>query len=172
MFLLFQQWLLLFVPLFVSTATFSKPHAHPFYVGVVEVNHNKAGAALDISCKLFAEDAQTVLEQQYKTKVDFGQPEQKATIDRLLNDYVHKHLALQADKKPLNLHYVGFEREAESLYCYFEAEGVPVVKNLDFNNSLLYDFTDQQINIMHVMIGGVRKSFKLDYPNTGASFSF
>jgi len=172
MFLWFQQWLLLFVPLFVSTSTFSKTHAHPFYVGVVEVNHNKASAALEVSCKLFAEDAQNVLEQQYKTKVDFGQPQQKAAIDRLLNDYVHKHLALQADKKPVQLQYVGFERDAESLYCYFEADGVANVKTIDLNNSLLYDFTDQQINIMHVMVGGVRKSYKLDYPKTEASFSF
>lgn len=172
MFLWFHHWLLLLLPLFVSTSTFSKPHAHPFYVGVVEVNHNKASAALEVSCKLFAEDAQAVLEQQYKTKVDFSQPQQKATIDKLLNDYVHKHLALQADKKPLKLQYVGFEREAESLYCYLEADGVPVVKMLDVNNSLLYDFIDQQINIVHVMVGGMRKSFKLDYPKTDATFSF
>ena len=64
------------------------------------------------------------------------------------------------------------EVEAESLYCYFEADGVPAVKTIDLHNSLLYDFTDQQINIMHVMVDGVRKSSKLEYPNTEASFAF
>jgi hypothetical protein len=176
MFLWLHQWLLLiFVSLFAPAArsTFSKPHVHPFYVGVVEVNYNKSAASLDISCKLFAEDAEAVLEQQYKTSLDLSQPQQKSKIDGLLADYVPKqHLELQADKKGMKLHYVGFEQEAESLYCYFEVTGIPTVSTIDLRNSLLYDFTDKQINIMHVMVNGVRKSYKLDYPKTDATFTF
>jgi hypothetical protein len=175
MFIWFQQWLLVFlVSLFAPAAhpTFSNAHAHPFYVGVVEVAHNKSAASLEISCKLFAEDAEAALEQQYKTSLDLSQPQQKAKIDGLLADYVPKHLALQADKKDVMLHYIGFEKEAESLYCYFEATAIPSVSTIDLRNSLLYDFTDKQINIMHVMVNGVRKSYKLDYPKTEASFSF
>ena len=171
----FYKWLHVLVLPFVSLAvppTFSKAHAHPFYVSVVEINHNKSNALLEISCKLFAEDAETTLEQQYKTPIDLSQPQQKGTIDRLLNDYVQKHLALQADKKAQTLRYVGFEREAESLYCYFEVDNLAAVKTIDITNSLLYDFTDKQINIMHVVVDGVRKSFKLDYPNTQTTFSF
>jgi hypothetical protein len=175
MFIWLHQWLLVFfIALFAPAAhsTFSKPHAHPFYVGVVEVNHNKSAASLEISCKLFAEDAEAVLEQQYKTTLDLSQPQQKSKIDGLLADYVPKHLALQADKKGVKLRYVGFEKEAESLYCYFEATGIPTVSTIDLRNSMLYDFTDKQINIMHVMVNGVRKSYKLDYPKTEASFAF
>lgn len=164
------QWLL-FSGLF-SPATFSKAHAHPFYVSVVEVNHNSKDAALEISCKLFAEDAETVLEQQYKTTLDLSLPQQKTKIDGLLADYVQKHLSLQVDKKGQKLRYIGFEREAESLYCYFEIDGVAAVKTIDLHNSLLYDFTDKQINIMHVMVNGARQSFKLEYPNTEAAFRF
>lgn len=175
MVLFLYKWLLIFflpVVFLRSPQTFSKPHAHPFYVSVVEINYNKTGAALEISCKLFAEDAEAVLEQQYKTSVDFGQPQQTKKIESLLNDYVEKHLSLLADKKLQRLRYIGFEREAESLYCYFEIDGIPAVKTIDLTNSLLYDFSDKQINIMHVMVNGVRKSYKLDYPKTEASFSF
>jgi hypothetical protein len=175
MFLWLHHWLLLFfVSSFAPAAhpTFSKAHAHPFYVGVVEVNYNKSAASLEISCKLFAEDAEAVLEQQYKTSLDLSQPQQQSKIDGLLADYVPRHLELRADKKGAKLHYVGFEQEAESLYCYFEVTSVPSVSTIDLRNSLLYDFTDKQINIMHVMVNGVRKSYKLNYPKTDASFSF
>ena len=171
---LYQWMLLLLVPTgFLQPAsTFSKPHAHPFYVSVVEVAHNKANATLEISCKLFTEDAETVLEQQYKTSLDFAQPQQEEKIGGLLADYVAKHLKVTADKKAQNLRFVGFEQEAESLYGYFEVTNIPAVHMIQIHNNLLYDFTDKQINIMHVMVAGVRKSFKLDYPQTEASFEF
>lgn len=165
------NWWLLLLPL-IPGSTFSKPHVHPFYVSVVEVNHNAKEATLEISCKMFAEDVQSILQQDYKTTVDFGQAQQAKKIDGMLMDYIGKHLSLKADGKLEPLHYVGFEREAESLYGYFEVTGVPAIKTLDLTNSLLYDFSAQQINIMHVMAGGVRKSLKLDYPNTAAAFQF
>ncbi len=156
----------------VEDKSFSKRHNHPFYVSVVEVAHNKAAATLEISCKLFAEDLETVLERQYKTGVDFGQAGQKEAIDRMVARYIQQHLLLAADGKPLQLNYIGFEQESEALYGYFEASGVAAVKVLRVENNLLYDFTDKQINIMHVTVKGVRKSSKLDYPETQAAFAF
>jgi hypothetical protein len=174
MVLLFYKWML-----FLLTALFTLPPQavaettkHPFYVSVVEVAHNKTTATLEISCKLFAEDVEVVLEKIYKTPVDFNQPQQAKQIDGYLNTYMTKHLSLAANKKVQPLHYLGFEQEAENLYCYFEVTQIPAITTIDLVNSLLYDFTNQQINIMHVMVNGERKSYKLDYPKTEASFSF
>ena len=66
----------------------------------------------------------------------------------------------------------GFEKEKESAYCYFQVENVSSLKKLDANDSILHDFTSDQINIIHVMVNGKRQSTKLDYPATNASFSF
>ena len=172
MVLLLYNWVLFLMSFSAVAPTFSKGHAHPFYVSVVEVAHNKEAGTLEISCKLFAEDMEAVLEQQHNTTVDLGQAQQKKELDRLLAGYIKKHLSLTADNRALELHYIGFEQEAESLYCYFEISGVAAVKTLGFHNNLLYDFTDKQINIMHVMVNGVRKSYKLDYPQTQAEFRF
>lgn len=171
--LLFYKWFsVLLLPFLYTAPTFSKPHAHPFYVSVVEVAHNKAAATLEISCKLFAEDAEVALEKAYNTQVDFGKEEAAKQTGTLLNDYMQKHLNLTTDNQARTLQFAGFEVEAESLYCYFEVTGVPVVKTLNLHNSVLYDFTDKQINIMHVMVDGNRKSYKLDYPKTAAAFQF
>jgi hypothetical protein len=67
---------------------------------------------------------------------------------------------------------VGYETDKESVYCYFEITNLASVKQLDAVNSLLHDFKKEQINIMHVTVGGKRQSTKLDYPDTKANFRF
>ena len=145
---------------------------HPFYISVTEINHNSKDKTLEISCKLFADDLEQTLERNYKTQLDITEAKYKPMVDKLINDYISKHLGLAVDGKVAKLQYLGFEKEKESAYCYFQAENVPSVRKLEINNSLLYDFNDTEINIMHVMVNGKRQSTKLDYPQKMASFSF
>jgi hypothetical protein len=145
---------------------------HPFYISVTEINHNAKEKSLEISCKIFAEDLEDVLKQNYKQPVDLTADKQHAQNDKVITDYINHHLALSADGKPVKLSYVGFEKQSEAIYCYFEVPNIPSVKKIDVTNTLLQDFTDQQINIIHVTVNGNRKSFKLDYPEKQVSFSF
>jgi hypothetical protein len=145
---------------------------HPFYISVTEINHNAKDKIIEISCKMFAEDFEQILEKDYKTQLDISSGKDKANFDKLIPDYINKHLSLIVDGKPVKLSYVGYEKESESAYCYFQVDNIPAVKKLNITNSILHDFNDAQINIMHVVVNGKRQSTKLDYPNTTASFSF
>lgn len=145
---------------------------HPFHVSVVEINHNATDKTLEISCKIFTDDFEKVLEQNYKTKVDLINPPNKAAMDTLVKKYIISHLSLSADGKPLKLVYVGFERENEAVYGYIQVDNIASVKKIDITNKLMHDLFTDQINLMHVIVGGNRKSTKLDYPQTNASFSF
>jgi hypothetical protein len=145
---------------------------HPFYVSVTEINHNAKEQSIEVSCKIFADDMEEVLKKNYKVAVDLSNTKQQAQTDKLIADYISKHLTFSTDGKPVKLQYVGFEKESESVYCYFEIAGTPVLKKLEVTNSILQDLTDQQINIMHVVVNGNRKSYKLDFPHKQASFQF
>ncbi len=145
---------------------------HPFHVSVVEINHNAADKTLEISCKIFTDDFEKVLGQNYKTKVDLINPPNKTTMDTLVKKYVLSHLSIIADGKQVLLSYVGFERESEAVYSYVQVDNVATVKKIDITNNLMHDMFTDQINLMHVIVGGDRKSTKLDYPNTKTSFSF
>jgi hypothetical protein len=138
----------------------------------VEINHNAKNKILEISCKIFTNDFEDILEKDYKTKVDLVNPPDKGAMDKLVNDYLRKRLALKVDNRPVNLSYVGFEKEDEAVYCYFEADNIASLKKIDVTNSILHDFSDQQINIIHCIVGGKRQSTKLDYPKSNASFQF
>ena len=145
---------------------------HPFYISVTEINHNAKDKTLEISCKMFAEDFEQQLEKNNKTRLDISSDKDKVLFDRFIPAYMAAHLSLTVDGKPVMLTYVGYEQDKESVYCYFQVNNVTVPRKISISNSILYDFNDTEINIMHVVVGGKRQSTKLDYPNTVASFSF
>jgi len=145
---------------------------HPFYVSVTEITHNPKEQTLEVSCKMFAEDLEEILKKNSRTTIDLTAVKQQAQNEKMIQDYIAKHLAIQANGKTLKLNFIGFEKEAESVYCYFETEKINGVKKLDVTDSILQDFSDKQINIIHVVVNNNRKSQKLDYPDKMASFSF
>jgi hypothetical protein len=145
---------------------------HPFYVSVTEMSLNSNTKSLEISCKMFAEDIEDVLKQNYKVPVDLSDEKMKQQNNKLLNDYILKHLSISIASKGTVLKFVGFEKEYESVYCYFEVMNVPLIQKITVNDTILQDYKQEQINIIHVIVNGNRKSTKLDYPSSEASFSF
>jgi hypothetical protein len=139
---------------------------------VTEIKHNAKEKILEVSCKIFTNDLETVLEKQARTRVDLSNEKEKAANERLIDEYIEKHLRLKVDGKSAGLHWVGSEKEADGTWCYLQVNDVPVVRRIDAVNDMLYDSFNQQINIMHVTVGGERKSTRLDCPEANASFQF
>jgi hypothetical protein len=146
--------------------------SHPLYISVTEINHNSKDKILEISCKIFTNDFETVLEKVAGAKVDLSSVKDTATSDKLIAGYVERHLRLKVDGKPVQLHFVGSENENDGTWSYFQVNDVPAVKRIDVVNELLYDGFPQQINIMHVTVGGQRQSTRVDCPAANASFQF
>jgi hypothetical protein len=146
--------------------------AHPLYITVTEIDHNAKDKILEISCRMFTNDFEAVLEKTAHAKVDLSDVKTKAASDRLIADYVEKHLQIKVDGRTVRLQFVGSEKEADGTWSYFQVSNIPSVKKIDVDNSLLYDNFNQEINIMHTSVGGVKKSTRLDYPASAASFEF
>ena len=145
---------------------------HPLYIAVTEINHNAKDKILEVSCKVFTNDFETVLGKMAGAKVDLAAARDKAASDKLIADYVGRHLRLKVDGKAVQLHFVGSENEEDGTWSYFQVNDIQTVKRIDAGNDLLYDGFNQQINIMHVTVGGQRQSLRLDYPDANASFQF
>jgi len=146
--------------------------AHPLYITVTDINHNAKDKTLEISCKMFTNDFEAVLEKTGHTKVDLSDAKNKAATDKLIADYVGKHLLVKVDGRPVALQFVGSEEEEDGTWSYFQVSNISSVKKIDVSNSLLYDIFNQEINLMHASVGGVKKSTRLDYPVSAASFEF
>ncbi|MCW3118845.1 MAG: hypothetical protein JWM28_2927 [Chitinophagaceae bacterium] len=145
---------------------------HPFHVSVTEINHNAVEKTLEISCKIFTDDFEETLSKKFKTKVDLVKPGDKVAMDKLLNEYIHEHLQLKADNKAVVLNYLGYEVESEAVFVYLQAINIGSVKKIDAVNTILHDMFNDQTEIMHVSVAGNRKSMKMDYPDSRATFQF
>jgi len=146
--------------------------SHPLYITVTNINHNGKDKTLEISCKMFTNDFEAVLEKTSHVRIDLSDAKSKAANDKLIADYVEKHLQLKVDGRPVSMHFIGSEKEEDGTWSYFQVDNIPSIKKLDVNNNLLYDGFNQEINIMHVSAAGTEKSTKLDYPAAAASFEF
>jgi len=167
----FYKWLLIPV-LGIVLSSAGLPVSHPFHVSVVEINHNATDKTLEISCKIFTDDFEKVLAQNYKTKVDLTNPPDRKAMDSVVKKYIFSHLTVSVDGKPGTLSYLGFEKDNEAVYSYVQVENVVSVKKVELTDKLMHDMFTDQVNIIHVIVKGERKSTKLDYPATTANVEF
>jgi len=138
---------------------------HPIHVSTTNISYNAQDGKLEIICTIFTDDFEAALAKQYHTKTDLSKAEMHAAMDALVKKYVTGNLQVKTGVAPLNLNYLGFEINKEATDVYIETDKTPPVKKIAVDVSLLHNQFDDQINIVHITINGVRKSEKLDYPD-------
>src|SRR5580704_265029 len=147
---------------------------HPLYITVTEINHNPKDKTLEISCKIFTNDFEGVLQKAFHVNMDLSDPKTKAASDKLVNDYIVMHLRLRVDGKQVTLQFVGSEKEkeTEATWSYFQVPNIAVVKKVEVTDNLLYETFPTAINIIHITVSDNRKSTKLENPQSVAEFEF
>jgi hypothetical protein len=160
--------------LFLGTACFflAGSTLHPIFVSVTEMELNSNEKTLELSCKLFTNDFEKALRTSGNTRVDLINPANKGAMDKLINEYVQKHLKVSADGRLLTLRYLGYEIIEEGVYSYFESPNIEKISSMSIFNNLLYENNPEQIGLMHLIINGVRKSTQLSNPNQKATIQF
>ena len=151
------KWL--FVSLIFLPAGSNLPH--PIFVSVTEIEHNAKEKTLEVSCKIFTDDFEKTLRAAYKTHIDLLDEKIKPSMDKLVNDYVQRHLKIVVDGKIVTLKYLGFEKIDEGIYSYYQADNVITPKKIEVTNNVLLEFNSQQMNLVHITVEGERKSTKL-----------
>jgi len=145
---------------------------HPFFVSITEIKQNQQNHTVEISCRMFSDDLEKALEKQYHVQLDIIKPKDKTQANKLINDYVKKHLTIQADNKILNYSYIGYEIQEDGAWSYFEVKDINQIKQLKIHNNLLMEQHPEQINMMHVTVANQRKSTKVDNADADAIFNF
>lgn len=160
------NWLLIF-----SLSVFA-PVQHPIFVSVTTIDQNTANKTLEISCKIFTDDFETVLRKKYNTRVDLLDVKFAPSMNKLVNEYIQKHLSIKAEGKAVALNFIGFEQQEEGIITYFEVKDIAQVTKIEVTDTILYEEKPQQMEIIHVTVRGERKSSRLNNPEPTASFIF
>ena len=162
------KWLILAISCF----GLNEPGLHPIYVSVTEIEHNPKDKSLEISCRIFTDDFEKTLRKTTHITVDLLSPKDKSAMDKLISQYVQQHLKIMVDGKPVSLKYIGYEQVEEAIESYYQVPDIPSVKNITVQDNLLFEYSPQQISIIHVTVNGNRKSTKLNQPEDQVNFRF
>ncbi|MCG2792275.1 MAG: hypothetical protein L6262_01850 [Weeksellaceae bacterium] len=138
---------------------------HPYHVGSVEFNYNAKSKTFEVTGRFFMDDLESALNKKYGQSVHFLDKKYAAEINRELDQYAMEYIKLKVDNQLLKPKYVGYEEDRESVDIYLESEPVATPKQVEVAVSFLYNLFDDQMNIIHIIINGERKSEKLTYPD-------
>jgi len=163
----YSLFFLLFTGMSLSAGT-----KHPLHVSTTEVNYNAKEKNLEISCRIFSDDFEAVLSKLYKQKTDLSNPALKVGMDELVKKYLVTHVQLRVNGKLVTMNYLGFEQDHEATNVYLEVPKTAAVKSMDITDTILYDQFEDQMSIVHLVNGSVRKSSKILYPDRKFAANF
>lgn len=155
-------WLFLISAVFLLSFTKEK---HPYHVGSVEINYNSKSKTFEITGRFFLDDLENGLAEKFGKPFHFNDAKYKTQLNEALKNYCSEYLKLKVDNQFLKVNYIGYEEDSESVNVFLESETAKTPRKVEAAVSFLYNLFDDQINIVHIIVNGERKSEKLVHPN-------
>lgn len=156
--------LLLFLPL---TST-----PHPYFIGVSELQLYTAENRIELNVRLFTDDVELALRKTYGNSSDLLKGVKDKTVNGRLSAYLLKRLSVKLENELLTLEYVGYEIEADAIWCYFEGKYKGNPTTLQFQNRTLFEVLPEQQHIVHLKSGDKRKSARLNLDKDEMSWTW
>src|SRR3954468_15201748 len=103
---------------------------HPFFVSMTDINYNNKEKEVEISVRIFTDDLENTLRKYHATKIDVLHPVDIKEMNGFVNDYIQKHLQLQVNGTPVQMNFLGYEEQSESVWSYFEVRNITAVQKL------------------------------------------
>lgn len=124
--------------------------SHPFFISLTEMSYNTGSRKMEISQKIFWDDLEVALGNNFREKVDFLNPKDKARLDQQIKEYLLKHNQVWVNAKPVTLNLLGYEVDEDAAWFYLESSATEIPKSVEVQNTILLDDFNGQQNIVHV----------------------
>ncbi len=145
---------------------------HPIYVSVTELEYNGQEQQLEVSCRIFTNDLEATLKNNFGGQPDLLHPSDKEKMGQLMVRYLSNRFKIEVNNDSVKLKYLGYEPEEEAVRIYFVAEKMANPKKIKVYQTILYDFNPQQMGIVHVTVKGERKTKRIAPPEEWAVFDY
>jgi alpha-galactosidase/6-phospho-beta-glucosidase family protein len=140
---------------------------HPFYLAVIEAEYSSKSKELGVSIKVYPDDMEAALKKAFNKTVTFSD-NNKDQNNKFIEGYIKSHLGIKINGTQAPYNYMGYEYSNDAILIYFSITPLKNVKSIEINTDMMYDYKDEQTNIIHIIIDGKRNSFKLNVPNKSA----
>lgn len=147
-------------------------YSHPYFVSSTEIHIHPETQSFDISCSMFTEDLESALKSIYANKSDLKKDIDARELLDMIYKYLDARLEIRIGGEKQIYQLVGCENQEESTWCFLEGKLTNNSKSVHVVNSVLFDFLEEQTNMVHVYWEEERQSSKLNNPNKTAEFVF
>lgn len=134
---------------------------HPFYMSIAEMAYNSDNHSLEVSIKLFTDNIEEVLADQYHGEIHLGPEDEHQNADSLLSSYLREKISVRINGEPLAFNYLGKEVRPDVTWVYIEATGIASITEIAVKNQLFLEKFSAQKNIVHLSVNGTKKSLML-----------
>lgn len=145
---------------------------HPYHVGAVEINYNNKSKSFEITGRFFIDDLENAVSEKSGKHLQFQNKKTEKEMNEALKNYCLNALKIKANQKNISLNYLGYEEDKESVEIYMESSTTTPPKKVEVSTNFIYNLYDDQMNIIHIIVNGKRKSDRLNYPKTFLSKDF
>lgn len=148
--------------IFAILSLMSFVFAGDFYSSMTKVEYVEANKSLKFTMKLNTNHASGAI------KINQNAP----NFDSELQKYVNRYFSVIINGVGQSLTFTGSQVNGESVWVYFEANGISEIKTLKIKNAVLMDAYPNQSNILNISYKGQQKtmSFQRGRENSEASF--
>jgi hypothetical protein len=146
---------------------------HPLHLSVTDVEYDELNKTLKFTSRLFVDDIEkeirTTLNEPY---LDITNPTGNRSTNEIIAPYIKEKYKVFVNGKEEVINYLGHELEDEAIYCYFEIDKVEMINDLTIENSILLDYYDDQVNMVHLKVDGKLRSTKITPEKRQGMFEF
>lgn len=147
-------------------------NSHEYYVSVTTIEYAKPQQSLQIISQIFIDDFEHVLQQRYDETVVLNDHNKSELVDVYISRYLKSKLKLWVNEKPVEFNFIGKEYKDDIVYCYLEVKDISLINSVKIKNTLLFDFFEEQQNIVRMKINDKNKSYLLVSDNDNCMLNF
>jgi|AntAceMinimDraft_12_1070368.scaffolds.fasta_scaffold05171_5 hypothetical protein len=137
--------------------------SHKFYISVSQLSFSKKDQSFQITTRVFIDDLNDLLKNRYSIDAYLGTEKEHPSSQKFINSYFNDKMQIRLDGKNIPLHIIGHKKDNDVFIYYTEAKVVDFekVNELEVYCSFLTDLFEEQQNVFHLKLRGVKKSFLL-----------
>ena len=160
----------IFIFLIISFVSFK--NYHKFYFSLTEIKANTVKNSFTISSKLFTDDFEATLLKKLNKKIDLSNSVNDTNVQKVVFNYLVQNLKMELNLKPIKFQFIGYEIEGDVIWLYAESKlKEKEFKSLKIINSILYDFSTDQTNMIIFKWNENQYTNKLNFPAKEVFFS-
>ena len=142
--------------LYVFSPTTSNP-VHDFHTSIAEIEYNSKSRAFEVSLRVFIDDFEKALGALSGQKEVLDETDDHH--DLIMKYLQQKFYIVNRRGKKKAMNFIGKEFKVDAMWLYIEIPYRESLRKAKFNNSILMEHFDDQVNIVNLKYKGKKESF-------------